>query len=120
MTGTAAPRALRLGTRASALATSQSGWVADRLRAASYDVEVEVLPADLSDRAALALVEARLASTERPVDLLVNNAGYGLRRTFLDNDVEAEQAGEPALRLVVVADEQGHAAETAISSRLHA
>lgn len=32
--------ALRLGTRASALATSQSGWVADRLRAAGHEVEL--------------------------------------------------------------------------------
>jgi hydroxymethylbilane synthase len=31
---------LRLGTRASALATSQSGWVADRLRAAGHRVEL--------------------------------------------------------------------------------
>lgn len=41
MTGTfATPRALRLGTRASALATSQSGWVADHLRAAGHEVEL--------------------------------------------------------------------------------
>ncbi|GAA5166895.1 hydroxymethylbilane synthase [Ornithinimicrobium tianjinense] len=33
-------RALRLGTRASALATSQSGWVADQLRAAGHEVEL--------------------------------------------------------------------------------
>ncbi|AXH98145.1 hydroxymethylbilane synthase [Ornithinimicrobium avium] len=33
-------RALRLGTRASELATSQSGWVADHLRAAGYEVEL--------------------------------------------------------------------------------
>ncbi|NUO35336.1 MAG: hydroxymethylbilane synthase, partial [Dermatophilaceae bacterium] len=32
--------ALRLGTRRSALATTQSGWVADRLRAAGHDVEI--------------------------------------------------------------------------------
>ncbi|MFK5647601.1 hydroxymethylbilane synthase, partial [Ornithinimicrobium sp. LYQ121] len=31
---------LRLGTRASALATAQSGWVADRLRASGHDVEL--------------------------------------------------------------------------------
>lgn len=31
---------LRLGTRASALATSQSGWVADQLRAAGHEVEL--------------------------------------------------------------------------------
>ena len=33
-------RHLRLGTRASALATSQSEWVADRLRAAGHEVEL--------------------------------------------------------------------------------
>lgn len=33
-------RALRLGTRASALATSQSDWVADHLRAQGHDVEL--------------------------------------------------------------------------------
>ncbi|ADU47204.1 hydroxymethylbilane synthase [Intrasporangium calvum] len=32
--------ALRLGTRRSALATTQSGWVADQLRAAGHDVEL--------------------------------------------------------------------------------
>lgn len=58
----------------------------------SYGVEVEVLPADLVDRAELARVEARLASTDRPVDLLVNNAGFGLKGRFLDNTVEQEQA----------------------------
>ncbi|GAB3450416.1 hydroxymethylbilane synthase [Phycicoccus ginsengisoli] len=38
------PRVLRLGTRRSALATTQSGWVADRLRALGHTVElVEVV-----------------------------------------------------------------------------
>ena len=58
----------------------------------AYGVSVEVLPADLVDRAELATVEARLADTERPVDLLVNNAGFGLRKRFLDNTVDEEQA----------------------------
>ena len=56
-----------------------------------YDVDAEVLVADLGDRAALAEVEARLADPERPVDLLVNNAGLGLKKKFLDNSVEDEQ-----------------------------
>ena len=59
---------------------------------ASYDVEVEVLPADLVDKAQLATVEARLADRDRPIDLLVNNAGFGLKERFLVNEVEAEQA----------------------------
>jgi len=65
--------------------------VAAELRAA-YGVTVEVLPADLTDRTALARVEARLADPDRPVDVLVNNAGFGLKGRFLDNTVEQEQA----------------------------
>ena len=40
-----------------------------------HGVAVEVLPADLSDRAQLERVAERLRDTARPVDLLVNNAG---------------------------------------------
>ena len=65
--------------------------VAAELRS-SYGVAVEVLPADLVDRAELGRVEARLADRERPVDLLVNNAGFGLKGRFLDNPVEEENA----------------------------
>lgn len=65
--------------------------VAAQLRAA-YAVQVEVLPADLVDRDDLARVEARLGDPDHPVDLLVNNAGFGLKDRFLDNPVEAETA----------------------------
>jgi short-subunit dehydrogenase len=65
--------------------------VAEELRRA-HQVEVEVLVADLTDRAQLATVEARLADRERPVDLLVNNAGFGLKRRFLDNSADDETA----------------------------
>ncbi|MQW75639.1 SDR family NAD(P)-dependent oxidoreductase [Nocardioides sp. dk4132] len=65
--------------------------VAATLRA-SYAVDVEVLPADLADRAQLRVVEDRLRDPARPVDLLVNNAGFGLKGRFLDNDVDAETA----------------------------
>ncbi len=56
-----------------------------------HGTTVEVLVADLGDRAQLAPVEARLADPSRPVDLLVNNAGLGLKHAFLDNTVEEEQ-----------------------------
>lgn len=55
-----------------------------------HGVAVEVLAADLADRTSLARVEARVASISQPIDLLVNNAGFGLKKRFLDNDVEAE------------------------------
>ncbi|WP_182523980.1 SDR family NAD(P)-dependent oxidoreductase [Nocardioides dongkuii] len=59
---------------------------------ASYGVAVEVLPADLADREALRTVEDRLRDPARPVALLVNNAGFGLKHRFLDNDADAETA----------------------------
>jgi len=65
--------------------------VAGELRT-TYGVSVEVLAADLIDRADLALVEERVASRDRPVDLLVNNAGFGLKKRFLDNSADDETA----------------------------
>ena len=66
------------------------GELAEELRS-RYAVDVEVLRADLSDRTQLAAVEDRVASAERPVELVVNNAGFGQKRPFLDNDIEQEQ-----------------------------
>jgi short-subunit dehydrogenase len=56
---------------------------AEDLRA-QFGVEVHTLPADLSTDAGCAAVEARLADRADPVDLLVNNAGFGLAATFWD------------------------------------
>ncbi len=64
---------------------------ADDLRG-RHRVEVEVLVADLTDRSQLAAVEERLRDASRPVELLVNNAGFGVNQLFLDGDLEAEQA----------------------------
>jgi hypothetical protein len=60
--------------------------------AARYGVRVEVLAADLLDRGDLARVAERVADRERPVDLLVNNAGFGQRRGFVRNDLVEEEA----------------------------
>jgi short-subunit dehydrogenase len=55
-----------------------------------HGVHVDVLPADLSDAADRAKVEARLA--ESAVDLLVNNAGFASSGEFFSTDVEKLQA----------------------------
>jgi uncharacterized protein len=70
--------------------TGRMEELAEELRR-SYGVESEVLTADLTDREQLKAVERRAAATERPVELLVNNAGFGMKNPFLDNDVEEEQ-----------------------------
>ena len=76
--------------------TARLEEVAADLRA-SYGVATEVLPADLTEPDQLGTVEARLADAARPVDLLVNNAGFGLKGSFLDNDVDTEQRQQDVL-----------------------
>ena len=48
--------------------------------------EVEVLPADLSKRADVAKVVKRLEDTAKPIDMLVNNAGFGMHSKLSDAD----------------------------------
>lgn len=64
--------------------------LADELRAA-HDVEVEVLPADLTDPDALAGVEDRLRQEDGSVDLLINNAGSGGVGRFEELDIDQAQ-----------------------------
>ncbi|RMI14015.1 SDR family NAD(P)-dependent oxidoreductase [Cellulomonas triticagri] len=71
--------------------------LAAQLRAAA-GVHAEVLAADLTDRADLERVAERLRSDERPVGLLVNNAGLGLHQRFVTGDLAREEA---ALDLMV-------------------
>lgn len=54
-------------------------------------VRCEVLAADLGDVQQCARVEAHLV--QEPFDVLVNNAGFGLRQAFEVNDLETEQRG---------------------------
>ncbi len=55
-----------------------------------HRVEVEVLRADLLKPRHLARVVERVSDAARPIDLLVNNAGFGLPLDFAANDVEVE------------------------------
>jgi len=63
--------------------------LAESLRIA-HGVPVEVLPADLSDPEALERVAQRLRDDAPPVDLLVNNAGFSVRGSFVGGDLAAE------------------------------
>ncbi|MHC2999203.1 SDR family NAD(P)-dependent oxidoreductase [Microbacterium sp. HJ5] len=53
-------------------------------------VRIEVLPADLLKPRQREKVERRLADPEHPVELLVNNAGFGLPLAFDKNDIDDE------------------------------
>ncbi len=56
-----------------------------------HRVPVEVLAADLSDREQLERAAARLRDELRPVDLLVNNAGFAVGKPFLSGGVADEE-----------------------------
>jgi len=56
---------------------------------AKYSVQVEVLQADLADRAQLDKVCVRVAQND--IDLVVNNAGFGIKQSFVGGTIEAEQ-----------------------------
>ncbi|MDQ3616310.1 MAG: SDR family oxidoreductase [Actinomycetota bacterium] len=90
--------------------------LAAQLRAL-HAVGVEVMVADLSDRASLATVESRLSDGSRPVDLLVNNAGFALKAPFLDQDVEQEQLMLDVLVTAVL--RLSHAAVRPMAARRH-
>lgn len=64
--------------------------LADELRT-RHGVAVEVLGADLLTPAGLAAVRTRLGDSERPVDLLVNNAGFGTYGHFVELEPERLQ-----------------------------
>jgi short-subunit dehydrogenase len=82
-----------------------------------YGTAVEVLSADLTLPEQLAAVEARLADPARPVDLLVNNAGFGNNGPFVEQDREAL---DREIRLNVVAlTRLAHAALPAMVARRH-
>ncbi|MEI6624047.1 MAG: SDR family oxidoreductase [Actinomycetes bacterium] len=57
-----------------------------------HGTSCEVIPSDLSIASELAAVEARLEDSDRPIDWLINNAGFGLAQSFLASDVEEEQS----------------------------
>jgi uncharacterized protein len=62
---------------------------ADRLEAlASRHAGIEVLVADLTTQAGQRDVAARIADRERPIDLVVNNAGFGTNGAFHELDVD--------------------------------
>ncbi|MDM4761770.1 SDR family NAD(P)-dependent oxidoreductase [Galbitalea sp. SE-J8] len=65
-------------------------------------VHVELLPADLADRADVARVVARLEDAARPVDVLVNNAGFGIHTSLVDPDLERIDLGWEVMQRAVL------------------
>lgn len=82
-----------------------------------FGVDAEVIAADLADRDQLARVETRLADESQPVEVLINNAGFGLKGRFLDNSIAQEQAHLDVLVVAVL--RLSHAALAPMVARGH-
>jgi uncharacterized protein len=68
-----------------------------------YGIAVETISADLGVREEVLPIAARLASTEQPVDMLVNNAGFGLRKSLVTDDTAALEYGiDVMIRAVLI------------------
>jgi short-subunit dehydrogenase len=61
-----------------------------KLLESEFKIKVEVLPADLSVALQLAKVEKRLANPKSPIEVLINNAGFGIKDSFLKSDIADE------------------------------
>ncbi len=81
----------------------------------TMEVDVEVLGADLGRRDDLDAVVDRLRAHSQPVDLLVNNAGFGTVGDFLDQDPDRE--GSMIDVNIGAVHRLAHAAGTAMADR---
>lgn len=57
-----------------------------------FRVEVEVVQADLSRDEDIRRIELRLQNISRPIDVLINNAGFGINKSFTASDTAEEIA----------------------------
>jgi len=68
-----------------------------------YAVNVETVVADLAIRADVAGIAERLTSLEQPIDMVINNAGFGVRAKLTDADTTRhEQAIDVMIRAVLM------------------
>jgi short-subunit dehydrogenase len=68
-----------------------------------YAINVEVIAADLAVREEVIGVAERLISFDRPIDMLINNAGFGIRAKLTDADTTPhEHAIDVMIRAVLM------------------
>jgi len=57
---------------------------------ASYGINVDILPADLATISGMERVENRLKDRNRPIEVLINNAGFGINKSFSSSELNEE------------------------------
>ena len=68
-----------------------------------YAIDVETIATDLAVRDEVAGIAERLTSVEQPIDMLINNAGFGIRSKLTDADTTPqEHAIDVMIRAVLI------------------
>jgi len=68
-----------------------------------YAIDVETIATDLAVRDEVAGIAERLRSVEQPIDMLINNAGFGIRSRLTDADTTPqEHAIDVMIRAVLI------------------
>lgn len=68
-----------------------------------YAISVETITADLAVRDDVIGVAERLSSAEQPIDMLINNAGFGVRTKLTDRDTTPhEHAIDVMIRAILI------------------
>jgi len=69
---------------------------------AQYGINVEVIRTDLAIREDLDALAARVEDPARPIDLLINNAGFAVHRSLLDPDTDFQRRAMDVMCLAVL------------------
>ena len=86
-----------------------------------HGVEVETISADLSVRDDMMRVADRIEDPARPIDWLINNAGFGLHSTVLDRsevDIQAKAFDVMCLAVLILGGAAGRAMRARGSGRI--
>jgi short-subunit dehydrogenase len=68
-----------------------------------YAISVETMVADLAVRDEVVRIAERLTSVEQPIDMLINNAGFGIRAKLTDPDTTPHERGiDVMIRAVLI------------------
>lgn len=87
----------------------------------SFGIRVETHTADLSDRADMDRIAALIEDESKPLDWVVNNAGFGLHSTVLDpahNDEHARALDVMCLAVLILGGAAGRAMRRRGSGRI--
>ena len=87
----------------------------------TYGITVETLTADLAERADMERIAERIEDDSRPLDWVINNAGFGLRSTVLDasyNDTHARALQVMCLAVLILGGAAGRAMARRGSGRI--